>query len=67
MINEKIPKMQRDSMYILADGPHVLWVPAYRTSQYYKVDESTKCILRVQLRGGYHGRTSGSIIDGGRG
>lgn len=58
MINEKIPKMQRDSMYILADGPHVLWIPDYRTSQYYGVDESTKCILQVQLRGGYHGGTS---------
>ena len=58
MINEKIPKMQRDSMYILADGSHVLWVPGYRTSQYYKVDESTKCILQVQIRGGYHGGTN---------
>ncbi len=58
MINEKIPKMQRDSMYILADGAHVLWIPEYRTSQYYGVDESTKCILQVQLRGGYHGGTS---------
>ncbi len=58
MINEKIPKMQRDSMYILADGQHVLWIPEYRTSQYYGVDESTKCILQVQLRGGYHGGTS---------
>lgn len=58
MINEKIPKMQRDSMHILAEGQHVLWVPDYRTSQYYRVDQSTKCILQVQLRGGYHGGTS---------
>ncbi len=58
MINEKIPKMQRDSMHILADGSHILWVPDYRTSQYYRVDESTKCILQVQLRGGHHGGTS---------
>ncbi len=58
MINEKIPKMQRDSMYVLADGSHILWVPDHRISQYYKVDESTKCILQVQLRGGYHGGTN---------
>lgn len=50
MINEKIPKMQRDSIYLLADGPHVLWIPGYRISQYYKVDESTNCILQVQLK-----------------
>lgn len=49
MINEKIPKMQRESIYLLADGSHVLWVPGYRISQYYKVDESTECILQVHL------------------
>ena len=50
MINEKIPKMQRESIYLLADGPHILWIPGYRISQYYKVDESTKRILQVRLK-----------------
>ncbi|MCH5257100.1 MAG: tRNA lysidine(34) synthetase TilS [Lachnospiraceae bacterium] len=50
MINEKIPKMQRERIYLLADGPHILWVPGYRISQYYKVDESTKRILQVRLK-----------------
>ncbi|MDE7130464.1 MAG: tRNA lysidine(34) synthetase TilS, partial [Lachnospiraceae bacterium] len=63
MINEKIPKRQRDSMYVLADGAHVLWVPGYRISQGYKVDESTKRILQVQLRGGFHGGTNRSTIE----
>ena len=63
MINEKIPKRQRDSMYILADGAHILWVPGYRISQGYKVDESTKRILQVQLRGGFHGGTNRSTIE----
>lgn len=52
MIQEKIPKMQRERMYILADGAHILWVPGYRISRYYKVGENTECILQVQLRGG---------------
>ena len=52
MINEKIPKMQRERIYLLADGPHILWVPGYRISQYYKVNENTKRILQVRLRGG---------------
>ncbi len=58
MINEKIPKMQRDHMYLLADGAHIMWIPGYRISQYYKVDESTKRILQVCLRGGRNGRTN---------
>ena len=54
MINEKIPKIKRDSMYILADGAHILWIPGYRISQRYKVGENTMRILQVQLRGGYY-------------
>ncbi len=52
MVNEKIPKIQRERIYLLADGAHILWIPGYRISQYYKVDENTKRILQVQLRGG---------------
>ena len=63
MINEKIPRVQRDRMYLLADGSHVLWIPGYRISQGYKVDESTKRILQVQLRGGRYVGTSGSIVE----
>ena len=58
MIDEKIPKIKRDSMHILADGDHVLWIPGHRISECYKVDEGTKRILQVQLRGGYHGGTN---------
>ena len=54
MINEKIPKIRRDNMHVLAEGAHVLWIPGYRISQRCKVDESTKRILQVQLRGGNH-------------
>ena len=52
MVNEKIPKTQRERIYLLADGAHILWIPGYRISQYYKVDKSTRRILQVQLRGG---------------
>ena len=50
MINEKIPKKKRESIYLLADGSHILWIPGYRISQFYKVNENTKRILQVQLR-----------------
>lgn len=52
MIEKKIPKDDRGSLYILADGSHIIWVPGYRISEYYKITGETKYILRVQLRGG---------------
>ncbi len=58
MIDEKIPKARRDDMHILADGAHILWIPGYRISQHYKVEEKTTRILQVRLRGDYHGGTS---------
>lgn len=52
MIEEKIPKNRREKIYVLADGSHILWVPGYRISEYYKITENTEHILQVQLRGG---------------
>ena len=66
MVNEKIPKMKRSSMYMLADGSHVLWIPGYRISAYYRVGENTRRILEVRLRGGNDGGANRSIIDRGR-
>ena len=51
MIGEKIPKNQRDKIYVLADGNHILWVPGHRISEYYKVTEKTEHILQVQIGG----------------
>ncbi len=50
MITEKIPRQERDSIPLIADGEHILWVVGYRISEYYKVTENTKHILQVQLR-----------------
>ncbi len=52
-IEEKIPKTERERLYVLADGSHILWVPGYRISQYYKVEPETKKILQVHFRGGH--------------
>ncbi len=49
MVNEKIPKEQRDSIPVLAVGSHVVWLVGYRISEYFKVTENTKHILQVQL------------------
>ncbi len=47
MINEKIPAAERDIIYVLADGSHILWIPGYRISSFYKVSENTENILAV--------------------
>ena len=52
MVNEKILKEARDRIPLLCEGSHVLWITGYRISSFYKIDENTKYILQVQLRGG---------------
>ena len=49
LVDQKIPQTQRGRLPILAEGDHVLWVVGYRISEYYKVTENTKRILKVQL------------------
>lgn len=50
MITEKIPREDRESIPLLAEGSHVLWMVGSRISEYYKVDRNTKRILQVQLK-----------------
>ena len=50
MIDEKIPGRLRDRISLPTDGAHVLWVPGYRISEYYKVDSSTKRILQISYQ-----------------
>ena len=49
LVDQKIPQTERDRLPILAEGDHVLWAVGYRISEYYKVTENTKRILKVQL------------------
>lgn len=52
MVEEKIPLKNRDKIWLLAEDKHILWVTGHRISSYYKIDENTKYILQVRLRGG---------------
>ena len=49
-IDEKVPRDRRDALPLLVCGHHVMWIPGYRISAYYKVDETTENILEVQVR-----------------
>lgn len=49
-IDGKVPREQRRKTLVLAEGHHILWVPALgRCSAYYYVTEKTKEIIYVYL------------------
>ena len=47
MIDAKIPKEERDSILLLADGPEIWWVVGYRRGESGRVGEDTKAVLHV--------------------
>ena len=52
LVNEKVPKEQREQLMLVADGSHILWVVGKRISEYYKITKETKRVLKVQVCGG---------------
>ena len=52
LVNEKVPKDERNRVILLACGSHILWVVGKRISEYYKVTKETKKVLKVQVCGG---------------
>lgn len=48
LIDEKIPREERDGVVLLAEGSHILWVVGRRISEAAKVTEETKYILKIQ-------------------
>ena len=49
MIEEKIPKQNRERVPLLAAGEHILWALGYRISEYYKVKDTTKTVLQETI------------------
>ncbi len=52
MTDEKIPKRDRDKIFLLANGREILWVPGYRRCDIFKIDDSTGNILAVSIING---------------
>jgi tRNA(Ile)-lysidine synthase len=48
-IDEKIPKEQRRTIPVLADGISVLWIPGVRISERVRVGKGTKRVLSVEI------------------
>ena len=46
-IDMKIPKEKRDEILLLADGSHVVWIVGYRISEYFKVTDKSKNIIKI--------------------
>ena len=51
LIDEKVPREERDRLALLADGDHIMWIIGKRISSYYKTGPETKQILEVRLTG----------------
>ena len=49
MVNEKIPGEERNTIALLAEDRHILWVIGYRISEFYKVSGNTRLVLQVRL------------------
>ncbi|MBR5474332.1 MAG: tRNA lysidine(34) synthetase TilS [Lachnospiraceae bacterium] len=49
-IDNKIPREERESCTLVADGSHILWVVGYRISEEYKVTRQTKTILEITIK-----------------
>ena len=48
-VDQKIPKENRNSLYVLAMDHHVVWVPGLRISEFFKVTEQTERVLQVRV------------------
>ena len=48
LIDEKIPREDRDNILVLAQDSHILWVVGYRISEDAKITEKAQNILRIQ-------------------
>ncbi len=49
MIDAKIPREERDSILLLADGPEIWWVVGYRRGESGRVSGDTKAVLQVRI------------------
>ncbi len=64
LIDRKIPKDQRDRIWLLANGSHILWMIGYRISEDAKVTESTGRVIKVQLEESVHEGKDTDFTDG---
>ena len=50
--NAKVPREEREKIWLAADGSHILWIIGYRQNQAYQVTDKTRRILEIKFNGG---------------
>ena len=64
MIDEKVPREQRDSISLITEGSEVLWIVGGRMNERYKITSETKNVLEIKYQGGkYHEVKNQSITQ----
>jgi tRNA(Ile)-lysidine synthase len=48
-INNKIPLEKRNTIFLFAEGNHILWIVGYRISEEYKISDGTKRMWKVEI------------------
>lgn len=51
-VDEKIPQKERDALWVMARGSHVLWIVGCRLCASVKITEKTKTVVQVEYIGG---------------
>ena len=54
-VNVKVPREDREKIWLAADGSHILWIIGYRQNQVYQVTDKTRRILEIEFNGGEEG------------
>lgn len=68
LANEKVEARKRDAIWLLADGPHILWAVGYRASSYYRIKSDTKRIMEARFDALWQeGESCGQNRNDGRG
>ncbi len=49
LIDQKVPREERDRIWLVTQGSHVLWMVGYRISEAAKVKENTYRVMKIQI------------------
>lgn len=49
-IDEKVPRVMRDRIPLVADGSHIVWIVGRRVSDHYKISEKTSHYLKLEFK-----------------